>query len=287
MTDTEQKLLPGFQLIETEGLPPGFTLVQAEAIKKPVQELVRDKTKEVQVPGPRGFEGLPGRDGQTPEVFFDEDYLVIRFGQEEVARTLVRGQTGKSLEYKLIDSVFYVRLEGEELWQTADLLGPQGHPGEQGPQGLRGEQGARGQRGQRGAQGLQGDIGPIGPRGPKGDKGDQGEPGLPPEHEISKDKTKLRFKHPDGEWGDWIDFKKIAEQFGGSSGAGVGMPGRPGSQGPAGPVGPAPAHEWYGTLLRFKNPNGSWGEWIDLSSTIALKYPEYLELKAAGLEDLL
>lgn len=31
-----------------------------------------------------------------------------------------------------------------------------------------------------------------------------------------------------------------------------------------GDIGPAPAHEWDGTRLRFQNPDGSWGEWVDL-----------------------
>lgn len=31
-----------------------------------------------------------------------------------------------------------------------------------------------------------------------------------------------------------------------------------------GDIGPAPAHEWDGTRLRFQNPDGTWGEWVDL-----------------------
>lgn len=31
-----------------------------------------------------------------------------------------------------------------------------------------------------------------------------------------------------------------------------------------GPKGDAPAHEWNGTRIRFENPDGSWGPWIDL-----------------------
>lgn len=29
-------------------------------------------------------------------------------------------------------------------------------------------------------------------------------------------------------------------------------------------VGKPPEHEWNGTLLRFKNPDGTWGQWVDL-----------------------
>lgn len=43
-----------------------------------------------------------------------------------------------------------------------------------------------------------------------------------------------------------------------------GPAGQQGPQGSVGPSGPAPEHEWDGTKLRFKNPNGSWGPWIDL-----------------------
>lgn len=34
--------------------------------------------------------------------------------------------------------------------------------------------------------------------------------------------------------------------------------------GPRGRRGPAPDHEWEGTSLRFKNPDDTWGEWVDL-----------------------
>lgn len=284
--DQKKDILPGFQLIETQGLPPGFTLVEPTALKRPPADSPKTIKGERGDAGPRGFEGIAGQDGKTPSVFFDGDYLVVAFDQEEVSRTYVKGDQGKSLEYKLLGTSLYIRMEGDEEWQTSDLQGPQGEQGPKGDQGERGLRGDRGQRGQRGAQGLRGEIGPIGPKGPKGDKGDKGDPGLPPEHEIDKDQTRIRFKNPDGTWGDWIDFKKLAEQFGKST---PGAPGMRGSQGPAGPSGPAPEHQWFGTMLRFRNPNGTWGNWIDLASESSgtLKYPQYLELKAAGLEDLL
>jgi hypothetical protein len=37
-----------------------------------------------------------------------------------------------------------------------------------------------------------------------------------------------------------------------------------GPRGPTGPVGPRPDHEWKGTELRFENPDGSWGDYVDL-----------------------
>jgi len=37
-----------------------------------------------------------------------------------------------------------------------------------------------------------------------------------------------------------------------------------GQQGPQGVMGDQPAYEWSGTQIRFENPDGSWGPWIDL-----------------------
>jgi hypothetical protein len=38
----------------------------------------------------------------------------------------------------------------------------------------------------------------------------------------------------------------------------------PGPQGDPGPVGPAPQHQWATTRLRFQNPDGTWGSYVDL-----------------------
>jgi len=43
-----------------------------------------------------------------------------------------------------------------------------------------------------------------------------------------------------------------------------GPPGPAGPPGPEGPSGPPPEHEWQGTRLRFEQPDGSWGEYVDL-----------------------
>lgn len=37
-----------------------------------------------------------------------------------------------------------------------------------------------------------------------------------------------------------------------------------GEQGPQGDTGPMPRHDWKGTALRFENPDGTWGERVDL-----------------------
>ncbi len=111
-------------------------------------------------------------------------------------------------------------------------------------------------------QGPQGEVGPSGPapehqwsqnslrfRNPdgswgdftdlKGEQGDQGTDGLAPEHEWNQ--TGLRFRNPDGTWGDFTDL-----------------------QGPEGEMGLAPEHQWNQTALRFRNPDSSWGSFSNL-----------------------
>lgn len=106
--------------------------------------------------------------------------------------------------------------------------GPKGERGPEGPQGPRGEPGKSGPEGTRGEIGPQGPAGDVGPSGPKGDVGPQGPRG------------------PAGERGP------------------RGLKGETGPQGLEGPAGPAPEHEWQGTALRFRKPDGYWGEAVDL-----------------------
>ena len=42
------------------------------------------------------------------------------------------------------------------------------------------------------------------------------------------------------------------------------IPGTPGGPGKAGKTGRIPKHEWRGTFIRFENPDGSWGEWVNI-----------------------
>lgn len=95
--------------------------------------------------------------------------------------------------------------------------GADGATGPAGPAGQQGEQGAPGPKGDTGATGPQGPEGPQGPQGPQGDPGPQGDTGatgpagadgadgLPPEHEWQG--TTLRFKEPDGSWGQAVDLR--------------------------------------------------------------------------------
>jgi hypothetical protein len=42
-----------------------------------------------------------------------------------------------------------------------------------------------------------------------------------------------------------------------------GKPGKPGKDGERGPAGPVPEHEVSGHKIRFKNPDGKWGAWLE------------------------
>ncbi|MFA7030282.1 MAG: hypothetical protein WC179_08415, partial [Candidatus Cloacimonadaceae bacterium] len=68
-----------------------------------------------------------------------------------------------------------------------------------------------------------------------------GKDGLSPEHQW--DGPRLRFKNPNGSWGEWMDLSDVA---------------------PGGPMGPMPAHEWNGSQIRFQEPGGDWGAWVNL-----------------------
>lgn len=94
-----------------------------------------------------------------------------------------------------------------------------------GAQGIPGPPGPPGPAGVAGQQGEPGSIGPAGPQGVAGPAGVQGNPG------------------PAGPQGSQ---------------------GNPGPAGLAGPQGPAPTHNWVGTALQFSNPDGTWGNAVDL-----------------------
>lgn len=103
--------------------------------------------------------------------------------------------------------------------------GPQGLKGDKGEQGPEGPQGPRGLIGPQGEPGLRGEKGDPGPRGPQGEigpKGEKGEQGKPPEHQI-KD-SKIRFKNPDGKWGEWISLEGTGLGYLGGMAVGFGAP---------------------------------------------------------------
>lgn len=162
-------------------------------------------------------------------------------------RPVFRGEYSSAQSYTVLDRV---TLDGEvwecvkdapagtapqdnasTFWVRIGARGPQGERGTQGIQGPAGADGATGPAGPAGQQGEQGEPGPkgdTGATGPQGPQGPQGEPG------------------PQGD---------------------PGPKGDRGSTGPAGADGAPglpPEHEWQGTALRFKEPDGSWGQSVDL-----------------------
>jgi hypothetical protein len=127
-----------------------------------------------------------------------------------------------------------------------------------GPQGPQGEQGPQGPQGPPGPPGVPGPEGPEGPQGPPGEPGAQGEQGPQGEPGAQGEQGPQGIPGAQGEQGPQ-----------GEPGA-QGAPGPQGPQGPQGiqgiqgPIGLTPAHQWFGTFLRFQNQDGSWGNLTDL-----------------------
>ena len=200
-------------------------------------------------------------------------------------------------------------------WQKVAKKGTDGIDGDRGPEGPEGPEGPDGPQGVKGDTGPTGADGPQGPQGVKGTTGDvgpqgiQGEQGVAPDHEWSG--TELRFKNPDGSWGEYT-FLRGPQGVEGPQGtkgdqgltgpAGPegpqgpqGLQGIEGPQGEIGPVGPEgpqgtqghngingedgekgniPQHMWRGKDIRFQNNNGTWGEWTFLQGPPGPQGPE-------------
>lgn len=95
----------------------------------------------------------------------------------------------------------------------------------------------KGDKGDKGEQGIQG---PKGDKGDKGDKGNQGEQGIQGIQGI---------QGPKGDKGD------TGEQ---------GIQGLKGDKGDTGLKGDKPAHRWIDTSLQVENPDGTWGDAVNL-----------------------
>lgn len=123
-----------------------------------------------------------------------------------------------------------------------------------------------------GKDGIPGTNGKDGARGPIGPM---------PEHEWIG--TNLRFQEPSGEWGEFVDLEGPQGDQGAPGKDGQdgkdGVDGKDGQRGPKGekgdngedgrdgspgPIGPMPDHQWDGTRLRFEEPDGDWGKYVDL-----------------------
>jgi len=189
---------------------------------------------------------------------------------------------------------------------TDGARGPEGPEGPDGPQGVKGDTGPTGADGPEGPQGVQGTTGDVGPRGI------QGEQGVAPDHVWRG--PELRFKNPDGSWGEYTFLRgppgvegpqgtKGDQGLTGPAGpegpeGPQGLQGIEGPQGEIGPVGPKgpqgarghhgingedgekgdrPNHEWRGPELRFENPDGSWGEYTFLKGPPGDEGPRGIE----------
>lgn len=86
-----------------------------------------------------------------------------------------------------------------------------------------------------------------------GEKGEKGEDGTPAPQITAAD-IQLAVDL-------WFSFN--ADSLKGDKGD-QGERGAKGATGDKGADGQAPAHEWKGTAIRFKNPSGIWGKWVDL-----------------------
>ncbi|MBR2611372.1 tail fiber protein, partial [Desulfovibrio sp.] len=136
-------------------------------------------------------------------------------------RPVFRGEYSSAQSYAVLDRV---TLDGEvwecvkdapagtapqenasTFWVRIGARGPQDERGAQGIQGPAGADGATGPAGPAGQQGEQGEPGPKGDTGDAGPAGADGADGLPPEHEWQG--TALRFKEPDGSWGQAVDLR--------------------------------------------------------------------------------
>lgn len=127
--------------------------------------------------------------------------------------------------------------DDKEEVQLVKLVGPQievmkGEKGDTGEKGEQGEQGQKGERGQRGEKGERGRDGRDGRDGIDGKDGEVGKDGR-----DGKDAV--------------VDYKRVVRETLDKI--------------PKPKDGKTPKHEWDGKKLRFENPDGTWGEWVDLS----------------------
>ena len=175
-----------------------------------------------------------------------------------------QGQPGYSVEYDWDGTRLGIKREDETSYAYTDLKGPQGNIGPKGDQGIRGPDGRSLEfiwdgtslgvklEGESSYQyvNLKGDKGS---KGDKGDKGPKGDDGYTPVKGID---------YFDGEKGEKGDRGPQGER---------GPKGDKGDTGSQGLKGDKPAHQWDATRLRFENPNGVWGSYIDLIGPQGLK----------------
>ena len=77
---------------------------------------------------------------------------------------------------------------------------------------------------------------------------------------ICNDVVRDEDAPPVDDWAEWPDPAAVATQDWVRAQLEI----VEGTPGPQGEPGPAPAHEWQGTSLRFSNPDGTWGDLVNL-----------------------
>ena len=77
------------------------------------------------------------------------------------------------------------------------------------------------------------------------------------------DGTKLRIRNPDGTWGEWVNLRGEPGEMGFDGKNGI-----DGWDGQDGIDGDIPEHQWDGTKIRFRQPSGQWGQYVELGDII-------------------
>ena len=251
--------------------PAGISLVGAQGLQGPAGTTGPQGVAGPQGPqgiqgvtgitGPQGPQGVPGPQGPTGNA----------------GTSILSGSGDPTSEGN--DGDFYINTS------TSILFGPKSAGtwpagvsllGAQGLQGPAGDTGPQGVAGPAGPQGLQGVAGATGPQGPQGIAGPQGPTGNAGTSMLSGSINPAT----EGNDGDFYINTSTSTLFGPKSAgawpAGVSLIGAQGLTGPAGPqglqgisgpqgpMGTVPGHEWSGTNLRFENPDGSFGAFVDL-----------------------
>ena len=125
---------------------------------------------------------------------------------------------------------------------------------------FRGKDGKNGEPGPEGEPGPKGDQGPAGEQGPKGPPGEVGPMPL-----YRWEGTRLAFELEPGVFGPYADLRAEQGKTGPKGDRGQkGDKGVQGDRGPEGKMGPMPKHRWAGQNLQFQNPDGTWGEAMNL-----------------------
>jgi hypothetical protein len=229
------------------------------------------------VRGPKGEKGDPGEKGEKGEKG-DPGEKGEKGDKGDPGEKGEKGDKGDPPAHEWQGAALRFENPDGSWGQFVDLRGEKGDRGEkgekgdQGEKGEKGDQGEKGEKGEKGDQGEKGEKGDKGDPGEKGEKGDKGDKGDPPAHEWQG--TALSFENPDGSWGQLVDLRGEKGDQGEKGEKGEkgdpgekgekGDKGDPGEKGEKGDKGDPPAHEWQGTTLRFENPDGSWGQFVNL-----------------------